>query len=409
MNELWTVKHSPKKLAEITGNPDAVEKIKAWALDWERGKKQKPLLIHGPTGTGKTAAAVALAREMDWILVETDASESRKADMLQKKIGAGCNLQSLSGCRKLLLIDEADAAFDRGQIPAIIKIIRESTHPAMVIVEDLWNPKLSALRNECVKIQFKRINWLSVNKRLKEIAKTEEWDCEFTEEIARNANGDLRSAIVDLQSAFKSDSSFIGNREREEDVFKVLVKILKTTDFNEAIQAGDSADVDLEMLLRWIEENIPREYTDPQDTANAFEQLSRADVFTGRIRSRQDYGLQKYSRALGLGGVALAKKQKYSRFTPYQFPSIIKKLSETKKNRALARAIGEKAGAIVHASSRDAFQQLVLVGHEKYWDSFGLNEEEKSFLGDLQELDSGNNDKNRNEKPNVRRTKLVES
>jgi hypothetical protein len=53
-------------------------------------------------------------------------------------------------------------------------------------------------------------------------------------------------------------------------------------------------------------------------------------------------------------GVALAKEEPYKRFVKYSFPSVLKKLSRSKIERARIRAVGLKIGAKCHVSSSEA-------------------------------------------------------
>ena len=60
--------------------------------------------------------------------------------------------------------------------------------------------------------------------------------------------------------------------------------------------------------------------------------LSKADIFDGRIKRRQYYGLLKYSSVLMTYGVAAAKKEKYKKFTRYRFPSFLFKRRKKNEN-----------------------------------------------------------------------------
>src|SRR3979490_2746338 len=81
----WGEKYRPKDLNDVVGNPTAVSELRKWAASWQRGRpEKKAVVLQGPPGIGKTSAALALANEMGWSVVEMNASESRNADAIRK-------------------------------------------------------------------------------------------------------------------------------------------------------------------------------------------------------------------------------------------------------------------------------------------------------------------------------------
>lgn len=381
---LWTVKYAPQVVDDIAGNDESKSLAKKWALEWSRGKKQKPLLVYGPSGSGKTALAHALASEFGWTLVESSSSDVRNEKALDRKFGSA-STSGLFGMR-LLVIDDLDSVFDRGEVPALLELLSSAEQPMVLCANDVWDPKLSKIRAECIKVELKKINKTTVKSVLKKIAEAEKIPFEtaefqkYVEEIAESCGGDLRGAIIDFQSGFVSE------RERGQDVFKNVAAVLKGS-FNSALQVEPD---DFDLFLRWIEENIPNEYEKPDDVARAFDAFSRSDVFKGRIMRRQNYGLLKFVRAMAFGGVAAAKKEPYRKFSSYQFPSIIRMLGASKGERALIKSISAKAGEKMHSSDKDAFQSLVLLDSPgSLAGYFGLTEDEEKFLKDLLKERSG--------------------
>ena len=88
---------------------------------------------------------------------------------------------------------------------------------------------------------------------------------EVLDRIVEVANGDLRSAINDLQK-FQSNkevssqelSALVVSRDVEYEVIPTLEGIFKARSIKEAMFALRSSSVDYNMVLRWLSENISR-------------------------------------------------------------------------------------------------------------------------------------------------------
>ncbi|MFH1779936.1 MAG: AAA family ATPase [Candidatus Micrarchaeota archaeon] len=371
------------KLKEVVGNEDAKSELLQWALDWERNKKSKPILLTGPIGTGKTTIVNALAQELAWNTLVLTTQDLRNTKKTLPLITPG---KGLTGFETLFIIEDADATLTKRDVSRIKEL--EPEHPLVISAADAWDPKISDLRTYCRKIELKKINSRTITSFLTNYAKENNLNEELIPGIVDSSEGDLRSAIIDLTY------STAGSRERNEDVFKELLKVFKHG-FNEANQVSNSTDLDL--FFRWVEENIPAEYEDPQEIADAFQWLSKAFVYKGRINNRQYYTLMRYLKPVGLGGVAVSKKNKYAKFTRYQFPSIIRKLSQTKKNRGAIKSAGLKIGSRTHASSKKGIETIKLTGvSEESSRFYNLSEDENALIAStINELEANKSNKSK--------------
>jgi len=375
-NRLWILKHAPAKLGDCAGNEEAREEMRQWALLTEAGKPAKPLLLAGPTGVGKTAAVRALAAEMGWQIIETNASEHRDRESLERLFGGSGSSLTLFGSKRLIVVDEVDAGLDKGGLPAISALVSAATQPVLLVANDAWNPKIASLRAYCKIVEFKPVNATTVRKALDKIAVAEGGrDATLVSEISLSCNGDLRSAVNDLQAGFT------GERERKHNVFRVVGKIFKTESYGEALKAADDSEVDFDLLYRWLEENVPAEYEKPGEIAAAYDWLARGDVFRSRIMKRQAWKLYKYVRALVVAGVAVAKEKRYSKFSRYAFPTIMKKLSAARESRAALKSAAKKTGAKMHCEASCARDALSTIGWiEGATTYFGLTETEAGLF-----------------------------
>ncbi|MCI0504369.1 replication factor C large subunit [Candidatus Micrarchaeota archaeon] len=380
---LLTVKYAPKKLADLLGNSDRIEHIRQWMLHWLSGKKRKPLLIYGPPGTGKTTVAYALKAEYDLDLVEMNASELRNRARVDRVLGASASAGSLFGRAKLILIDDADVLAgrtDSGGGNAIKNFLAESPCPAIVTATDIWDKSFSGIRSECEIVDFKRINRLSVRKLLEHVAKAESLEVsgETIDAISQKAEGDLRAALNDLQALGPTA------RVHERDIFEMVRGIFKAETYAAAREAI-SGEIDYDLIKLWVDENIPAEYETSQDIAAAYDSLSKADIFDGRIR-KTNWQLLKYSIDLATAGVALAKAKPYHKFTKYNFPGYLKSMSRTMERRAILKSIGTKIGARVHGNRRDALDYLPLLKEfgkkhaQDLMEFYDFSEDELAFI-----------------------------
>lgn len=100
---IWSEKYRPLRVDDIV-MPEAVKKqVKANIKDG----KVSNFLFNGPPGTGKTTLAYAIAKEINADVLKLNGSGSG-IDKVRNEITAFCSTMSLTGSRKIVLVDEAD-------------------------------------------------------------------------------------------------------------------------------------------------------------------------------------------------------------------------------------------------------------------------------------------------------------
>src|SRR3989338_428348 len=350
-------KYRPRKIEEILGQEKAIASAIKAIKSWNR--KSKALLFYGPTGTGKTSSAHAIASSLGYEIYEVNASDARNKESLLAGIGNAISQTSLFSSSKIILIDEIDGISgtkDRGCLQEVSRQIEGSTFPIILTVIDPHDRKFSHLKKWVMMMEFSPISIADMVNKLSHISKKEgiEIKEEKLAEIARKSSGDLRSAINDLEmvSALKSDDlDFLGFREREESIEKSLLKVFKTTDIEVAMSAFDNVKQDTEDIFMWIDENLPKEYGLPEDLARAYESMSRADVFNGRISNTQYWRLLVYINAHLSAGIALSKDKKYDKSIEYRQTGRILKIWWANQKSMKKKSIAGKLAASTHSSA----------------------------------------------------------
>ncbi|HLD89184.1 MAG TPA: replication factor C large subunit [Candidatus Nanoarchaeia archaeon] len=362
-NQIWVRKYIPKKISEIEYQTNAVILMKNFVQNF-KSQKKKGLLVHGPTGNGKTSSVYALANELNCELVEINASDFRNEEAINSILGGAAKQKSLFYSGKIILVDEIDGisgSEDRGGVSAIAKLLAETSFPIIMTANDPWDKKFSVIRNASTMVQFKTLPYTSVFKILKKICEAEkiQYEEESLKSLARRSAGDLRGAITDLQilSQHKKFTSAeleeLSDREKEVSILNALSMIFKTTDSSIALRALDYASEDLDECFLWIAENLPKEYKNPRDLARAYDALSRADVLRGRIRRWQHWRFLAYISEYLTAGVAIAKDEKYRQFVQYTPTGRILKLWMANQKNAKKKAIAGKIAEKIHSSSRE--------------------------------------------------------
>lgn len=386
----WVEKYRVKSFKDLRGQDLTINKVGEFLKNYP---KKKALVLHGPPGIGKTSLSYAIASEIDAEVMELNASDLRNKSKILEIVGPASKQKSLFKKNKIILVDEVDgvsAVKDRGGLSELIRIIEDSSFPVIVTANDIWNQKFSSLRQKGELVSLKEVEYRVILSLLKEICEKENITVpnDVLTSISIRSRGDVRAAINDLQILSSTGSFELvksrEDRDKEKSIFEALQYVFKNSKIDdEMLSVYDDVNMTIDDIFLWIEENIPNEYSG-EELVKAYEALSIADVFRGRIQRQRHWRFMVYEYFFLGAGIASAKKNNRAGWTSYKKPSRILKIWLQNQRAQKKKSICLKYARHTHISTKTAMKDFMLIKfllkNEKLREELKLSKEEVTYL-----------------------------
>lgn len=236
---LWVERYRPKKIADCILPP----RLKKVFQEYANNKTIPNLMLTGSAGVGKTTVAKALCDEVGCNFLFINSSEDRGIDMLRTKIKQYASTISLTGGRKVIILDEADYLTPEAQAGLRGAIEEYADNCSFIFTCNFKSRLIDALHSRCSVIDFslrsdeKPKMAASLYKRLENILSNEgvKYDENVLAAVIKKFFPDYRRTLNELQRYSTSGNLDAGTLAQISDVRKIseLVGYLKTGDFGE--------------------------------------------------------------------------------------------------------------------------------------------------------------------------------
>ena len=149
---LWVERYRPSTIDDLI----LPESIKTTFSEIISQGKIPNLILSGSAGTGKTSAAMVLCKSLDCdYMIINGSDEGRLIETLRNKLTQYCSSVSMSGGRKVVIIDEADYMTPDSVQPAMRGFIEKfSSNCSFIFTCNFKNRIIEPIHSRCAVIDY---------------------------------------------------------------------------------------------------------------------------------------------------------------------------------------------------------------------------------------------------------------
>ena len=436
----WTERYRPDSERQLEGNERQRKIIRNWLQNWAEGVPKKPgILLIGPPGVGKTTVARAIANDMNWQVIELNASDARNAGAIRKAATHASTHSSLfnfnksSPNRTLILLDEVDHLSgglreisdkrisnlvsgeyresdelkgDSGGKAELLNLLSKTKQPVILACNDemgLWgkNSSWRTARDRFSKfltiIKFERASDEALRRIAHRVLDSEGYTADpgAIDDLVKNNPGDLRALVRDLQvmsnliesnltSEIVADNIEAGVRDTSVEIFPGLDLLYRTRRADKAVQIARSLDKSPDDMIAWISWNNGVVFTDKNTIRRGSKALSISDNMIGTIYRNTAHRSYYWSSNLSSLSATVTSKSNIEGRIFCTYPGFLRRTSAWVKKSVVDR-LSDTCGCSKKAVREELLPSLIAVQSKNKTDftislSLGLSPEEHAAI-----------------------------
>ena len=255
---LWTEKYRPRTIE----NCILPERLKKPFQEYVNQKQIPNLLLTGGAGVGKTTVAKAMCNETGCDFMVINGSDESGIDTFRTKIKNYASSMSLTGGRKVIIIDEADYLNPNSTQPALRNAIEEfAGNCSFIFTCNYKNRIIEPLHSRCAVIEFSLKNGEKAKmasaffKRIQSVLQSEsiEYEDKVIAELIKKHFPDFRRIINELQRYSQFGKIDTGILAQIGDItIDEIVKFIRNKDFTAIRKWVATHEIDSNTLYRKI-------------------------------------------------------------------------------------------------------------------------------------------------------------